>query len=210
MHALTNIIRTYQETCRLSVLQHWHLRASAPCGCVTSSVTQKENTEDKSPIMQNKGLENTTVAEVLMTKGEEQVGSWIWCRTDDTVHDAVKQMAQNNIGSLVVLKPGDSQLIAGIFTERDYLRKMIAQERSAKYTKVMEVMTGQNKLVAVTSDTNILQAMQLMTENQIRHIPVIDGRIVGMISIVDVVRAVVGQQTGEVKRLNEFIKGDYY
>ncbi|KAK1399258.1 Cystathionine beta-synthase (CBS) family protein [Heracleum sosnowskyi] len=205
MHALTNIIRTYQETCRLAVLQHWHLPASARCGFVTSSVT-----EDKSPTMQNKGLENTTVAEVLMTKGEEQVGSWIWCRTDDTVHDAVKQMAQNNIGSLVVLKPGDSQLIAGIFTERDYLRKMIAQERSAKYTKVMEVMTGQNKLIAVTSDTNILQAMQLMTENQIRHIPVIDGRIVGMISIVDVVRAVVGQQTGEMKRLNEFIKGDYY
>lgn len=93
MHALNNIIRTYQETCRFAVLQHWHLRASARCGCVTSSVTQKENTEDKSPTMQNKGLENTTVAEVLMTKGEEQVGSWIWCRTDDTVHDAVKQVS---------------------------------------------------------------------------------------------------------------------
>ncbi|XP_017251732.1 CBS domain-containing protein CBSX3, mitochondrial isoform X2 [Daucus carota subsp. sativus] len=197
MHALTKIIRTYQETCRLAVLQHWHLQASAHYGCVPSSVTPKGITEEKSPTMQDKGLENTTVAEVLMTKGEEKVGSWIWCRADDTVHDAVKQ-------------PGDSQLIAGIFTERDYLRKMIAQERPAKYTKVMEVMTGQNKLIAVTSDTNILQAMQLMTDNQIRHIPVIDGRIVGMISIVDVVRAVVGQQTGEMKRLNEFIKGDYY
>lgn len=155
---------------------------------MTYLVTQKENTQDKSPTMQNKGLKNTIVAEVLMTKGEEQVGSWIWCRTDDTVHDVVKQMAQNNIGSLVVLKPGNSQLIAGIFTER-----------SAKYTKVMEVMTGQNKLIVVTFDTNIFQAMQLMTENQIRHIPVIDGRILGMISIVDVVRAVVGQQTGEMK-----------
>lgn len=97
MHALTNIIRTYQEKCRLAVLQHWHLRASAPCGCVTSSVTRMENTEEKSPTMQNKGLENTTVAEVLMTKGEEQVGSWIWCRTDDTVHDAVKQVSCTNI-----------------------------------------------------------------------------------------------------------------
>lgn len=93
MHALTKTIRAYQETCRLVALQHWHLRASARCGCVTSSVTQKGNTEEESLTMQNKGLENTTVAEVLMTKGEEQVGSWIWCRTDDTVHDAVKKVS---------------------------------------------------------------------------------------------------------------------
>lgn len=106
MHAFTNMIRSYQETWRLAVLQHWHLRASARCGCVTSSVMQKEITEDKSPTMQNKGLENTTVAEVLMTKGEEKVGSWIWCHTDDTVHDAVKQVSctnfhKNNIYSCI-------------------------------------------------------------------------------------------------------------
>lgn len=163
-----------------------------------------------SPAMREKGLENTTVAEVLMTKGEEKVGSWLWCRTDDTIYDAVKQMAQNNVGSLVVLKPGEQQNIAGIITERDYLRKVIAQDRPSKYTRVAEIMTDQNKLITVTSDTNILHAMHLMTENHIRHVPVIDGKIVGMISIVDVVRAVVEQQSGEVKRLNEFIKGEYY
>ncbi|XP_051124004.1 CBS domain-containing protein CBSX3, mitochondrial-like [Andrographis paniculata] len=155
----------------------------------------------------HKGLQNTTVAEVLMTKGEEKVGSWLWCYTNDTVYDAVKQMAHSNIGSLVVLKPGEQQLIAGILTERDYLRKVIVQDRSSKYTKVAEIMT--NQLITVTSDTNILRAMQLMTENHIRHAPVIDGRIVGMISIVDVVRAVLEQQQGEVKQLNEFIQGDY-
>lgn len=163
-----------------------------------------------SPALREKGLENTTVAEVLMTKGEEKVGSWLWCHTDDTIHDAVKQMAQNNVGSLVVLKPGEQQHIAGIITERDYLRKVIAQDRPSKYTRVAEIMTGQNKLITVTSDTNILHAMHLMTENHIRHVPVVDGKIVGMISIVDVVRAVVEQQSGEVKRLNEFIKGEYY
>ncbi|KAH7850288.1 hypothetical protein Vadar_030478 [Vaccinium darrowii] len=163
-----------------------------------------------SPATREKGLENTTVAEVLMTKGEEKVGSWLWCRTDDTIYDAVKQMAQNNVGSLVVLKPGEQQNIAGIITERDYLRKVIAQDRPSKYTRVAEIMTDQNKLITVTSDTNILHAMHLMTENHIRHVPVIDGKIVGMISIVDVVRAVVEQQSGEVKRLNEFIKGEYY
>ncbi|GFP98417.1 CBS domain-containing protein cbsx3 mitochondrial [Phtheirospermum japonicum] len=145
-----------------------------------------------------------------MTKGEEKVGSWLWCRTNDTVYDVVKRMAQNNIGSLVVLKPGEQQLIAGIFTERDYLRKMILHDRASKYMKVGEIMTNQDNLITVTSDTSILQAMQLMTENHIRHIPVIDRRIVGMISIVDVVRAVLEQQHEEVKRLNEFIKGDYY
>lgn len=164
----------------------------------------------RSHSMPEKVLQNTTVAQVLATKGEDKVGSWLWCRMDDTVYDAVKQMAQNNIGSLVVLKPGEEQHIAGILTERDYLCKVIVQDRSSKYTKVGEIMTDQNKLFTVTSDTNILHAMQLMTENHIRHAPVIDGKIVGMISIVDVVRAVVQQQHEEMERLNEFIQGDYY
>lgn len=159
---------------------------------------------------QHKGLENVTVEEVLMTKEGEKAGSWLCCRMDDTVYDAVKQMAKNNIGSLVVLKPGEQQLIAGIVTERDYLRKVIVQDRSSKYTRVGEIMTEQSKLITVTSDTKILNAMQLMTENHIRHVPVIDGKIVGMISIVDVVRAVVEQQGGDVRRLNDFIRGEYY
>ncbi|KAK4796094.1 hypothetical protein SAY86_028420 [Trapa natans] len=157
-----------------------------------------------------KGLENMTVSDVLMTKGEEKTGSWLWCRTNDTVRDAVKSMAQNNVGSLVVLKPEQQQVIAGIITERDYMRKIVGQGRSSEYTKVGEVMTDEKQLITVSSDTNILQAMQLMADNQIRHVPVIDGKIVGMISMVDVVRAVVEQQSGEVKRLNDFIKGEYY
>ncbi|KAB2075997.1 hypothetical protein ES319_A06G010100v1 [Gossypium barbadense] len=176
---------------------------------------------------EEKGLENITVADVLITKGEENVGSWLWCRVNDNVDDAMKNasiiqqfncdclMAQHNIGSLVVLKPGDQLHIAGIITERgpffslDYLRKIIGQGRSPKYTRVGEIMTDENKLITVKSDTSILQAMQLMTDNHIRHVPVIDGRIVGMVSIVDVVRAVVEQQNGELKRLNDFIKGEY-
>ncbi|XVF36088.1 hypothetical protein REPUB_Repub19eG0028200 [Reevesia pubescens] len=170
-------------------------------GCVTSSTPME---------MQEKGLENLTVADVLMTKGEENVESWVSCRINDNVDDAMKNMAEHNIGSLVVLKPGDQQHITGIITERDYLRKIIGQGRSPKYTRVGEIMTEENKLITVKSDTSILQAMQLMTDNHIRHVPVIDERLVGMVSIVDVVRAVVDQQNGELKRLNEFIKGEYY
>ncbi|KAL6574340.1 hypothetical protein OROHE_001244 [Orobanche hederae] len=84
-----------------------------------------DTSQRQSHKISEKGLQNKTVAEVLMTKGEEKVGSWLWCRTDDTVYDAVNRvefllalMVQSNIGSLVVLKPGEQQLIAGIFTER--------------------------------------------------------------------------------------------
>ncbi|KAL2894684.1 CBS domain-containing protein CBSX3 mitochondrial [Bienertia sinuspersici] len=116
------------------------------------------------PMANHKGLENTTVAEVLMTREGERVGPWIWCHANVTVQDAVTQMAKNDIGSLVVLKPGDEQLIAGIITERvDYLRKIAAEDRLAKYTRVGEIMTDKDKLITVTSDTNILHAMQLMT-----------------------------------------------
>ncbi|KAG5246378.1 hypothetical protein OIU76_001433 [Salix suchowensis] len=201
MEGLVRGIRSCQETLRVAILKHPSERRNmlSRSGRVTSSIPVRE-----------KGLENLTVADVLMTKGEEKIGSWLWCHTTDSVHDAVKNMANNNIGSLVVLKPGEQGLIAGILTERDYMRKIIAQERSSKYTRVGEIMTDENKLVTVTSDTNILQAMQLMTDHHIRHVPVIDGKIVGIVSIVDVVRAVVEQQGGELKRLNEFIKGDYY
>ncbi|KAI3767150.1 hypothetical protein L2E82_17237 [Cichorium intybus] len=197
MQVIARAIKACQERFRIPVIQQLH-KYTEHAPIIESSLTHQ------------KGMENTTVAEVLMTKEDGNVGSWLWCKSDDTVYDAVKQMARNNIGSLVVLKPGDEQMIAGIITERDYLQKVIVKDRSSKYTKVGEIMTKQNKLVTVTSDTNIYQAMRLMSDNQIRHVPVIDGRIVGMISIVDVVRAVVDQQSNEVSKLNEFIKGDYY
>ncbi|KAL5713427.1 CBS domain-containing protein cbsx3 [Ranunculus cassubicifolius] len=191
-----------------------------PCQAITKNATMRQSwypnptrfsqwESDAAQALQQRGLENTTVEHVLKTKGERDTSVY-WCRTNDTVYDAVKQMTQHNIGSLVVLKPGEQNYIAGIITERDYLRKIIVQGRQSKWTKVGEIMTEENKLITVTSDTNILKAMRLMTENQIRHMPVIDMKIVGMISIVDVVRAVVDQQKEEVKRLNDFIKGVYY
>ncbi|CAA7048025.1 unnamed protein product [Microthlaspi erraticum] len=182
------------------IQRKWEWKESAGFGCVTSSPPPE------------KGLENLTVADVLLTKDTDggKVDTWISCRTNDTVYDAVKNMAKHNIGSLVVLRPGDHQYIAGIVTERDYMKKIIGAGRSSKFTKVGEVMTDESKLVTVSSGTNIIKAMQLMSENHIRHVPVIDGKIVGLISMVDVVRAIVDHQNGELKRLNQFIKGDYY
>ncbi|KAL6967871.1 CBS domain-containing protein cbsx3, mitochondrial [Sarracenia purpurea var. burkii] len=156
------------------------------------------------------GFESTTIADILKGKGKSADGSWLWCTTDETVYDAVKSMTQHNVGALVVVKPGEQKSIAGIITERDYLRKIIVQGRSSKSTKVGDIMTEENKLITVKPSTKVLKAMQLMTDNRIRHIPVIDDvGMIGMVSIGDVVRAVVSEHREELDRLNAYIHGGY-
>lgn len=160
--------------------------------------------------IEESGFESSTVADILKSKGKSADGSWLWCTTDDSVYDAVKSMTQHNVGALVVVKPGEDKSIAGIVTERDYLRKIIVQGRSSKSTKVGDIMTEENKLITVKPDTRVLQAMQLMTDKRIRHIPVISGaQMMGMVSIGDVVRAVVSEHKEELNRLNAFIQGGY-
>lgn len=156
------------------------------------------------------GFESTTISDILKGKGKSNDGSWLWCTTDDSVYDAVKSMTQHNVGALVVVKPGEQNAVAGIITERDYLRKIIVQGRSSKSTKVGDIMTEENKLITVTPSTKVLKAMQLMTDNRIRHIPVVDDKgMIGMVSIGDVVRAVVSEHRDELNRLNAFIHGGY-
>ncbi|KAL8129055.1 hypothetical protein V2J09_018210 [Rumex salicifolius] len=154
------------------------------------------------------GFESTTISDVLKAKGKDADGSWLWCTTDDTVYDAVQSMTHHHVGALVVVKPGEQKSLAGIITERDYLRKIIVQGRSSKSTKVGDIMTEENKLITVSPDTKVLKAMQLMTDNRIRHIPVINDKgMIGMVSIGDVVRAVVSEHREELDRLNAFIQG---
>ncbi|XP_009374423.1 CBS domain-containing protein CBSX3, mitochondrial [Pyrus x bretschneideri] len=169
-----------------------------------------ESATPASSSIEEHGFESTRIADVLKGKGKGADGSWLWCTTDDSVYDAVKSMTQHNVGALVVVKPGVQNSLAGIITERDYLRKIIVQGRSSKSTKVGDIMTEENKLITVTPDTKVLRAMQLMTDNRIRHIPVIDnGGMIGMVSIGDVVRAVVSEHREELDRLNAFIQGGY-
>ncbi|XVF75022.1 hypothetical protein PTKIN_Ptkin13bG0155700 [Pterospermum kingtungense] len=160
--------------------------------------------------MEEHGFESTTISDILKAKGKGADGSWLWCTTDDSVYEAVKSMTQHNVGALVVVKPGEQKSIAGIITERDYLRKIIVQGRSSKSTKVGDIMTEENKLITVTPETKVLRAMQLMTDNRVRHIPVIDNKgMLGMVSIGDVVRAVVIEHRAELDRLNAYIQGGY-
>ncbi|KAM0051082.1 putative CBS domain-containing protein [Helianthus debilis subsp. tardiflorus] len=159
--------------------------------------------------MEEHGFEKTKISDILKSKGKSDDGSWLWCTTEDSVYEAVKSMTQHNVGALVVVKPGEKS-VAGIITERDYLRKIIVQGRSSKSTKVGDIMTEENKLITVTPDTKVLKAMQLMTDNRIRHIPVIGEKgMLGMVSIGDVVRAVVSEHREELDRLNAFIQGGY-
>ncbi|XP_017701893.1 CBS domain-containing protein CBSX3, mitochondrial-like [Phoenix dactylifera] len=206
MQGVAEAIRFHGNRLKLAVLQHISMKDKY----LWSNLFTRFESAISTPTLPHRGLENTTIAQLLKAKGEDEAGAVYWCNTTDTVYDAVKNMTQHNIGALVVVKPGDEKLLAGIITERDYLNKIIVQGRSSKATRVGEIMTEENKLIAVSSDANILQAMQLMTDKHIRHVPVIDHKVVGMISIVDVVRAVLEQQHQEVKRLNEFIRGDYY
>jgi CBS domain-containing protein len=188
-----------------AVLRHMRVVPSA-----TRSLMFTRHDSTSAARIEEHGFESTKISDILTAKGKSADGSWLWCATDDTVYDAVKSMTQHNVGALVVVKPGEQKSIAGIITERDYLRKIIVQGRSSKSTKVGDIMTEENKLITVTPDTKVLKAMQLMTENRIRHIPVInESGMIGMVSIGDVVRAVVSEHRDELNRLNAFIQGGY-
>ncbi|GKV20744.1 hypothetical protein SLE2022_198500 [Rubroshorea leprosula] len=205
MQAGIQAFRLHGNTVKNAVLQR--IRVATP---VMRSIMFTRFESVSSARMEEHGFESTTIADILKAKGKNADGSWLWCATDDTVYDAVKSMTQHNVGALVVVKPGEQNSIAGIITERDYLRKIIVQGRSSKSTKVGDIMTEENKLITVTPDTKVLRAMQLMTDNRIRHIPVIDNKgMIGMVSIGDVVRAVVIEHREELNRLNAYIQGGY-
>ncbi|KAF8675450.1 hypothetical protein HU200_047821 [Digitaria exilis] len=205
MQRAVQAIRSHGVVFKYAVLQHISTPKPAMLPAAFSRFMSVSSAQ-----LEDRGFETATVADVLKSKGKSADGSWLWCTTEDSVYDAVKSMTQHNVGALVVVKPGQDKAIAGIVTERDYLRKIIVQGRSSKSTKVGDIMTEENKLITVKPDTKVLQAMQLMTENRIRHIPVIEGKgMLGMVSIGDVVRAVVNEHREELNRLNAYIQGGY-
>lgn len=118
-----------------------------------------------------------------------------------SVFDAIKLMADKVIGSLVVMQ--DDQLL-GIVTERDYARKVILKGRSSESTRVAEIMTGE--VLTTSGAQTVNQCMELMTEKRIRHLPVVDdNRVIGMISIGDLVQAIITDQQQEIEQLEQYI-----
>ncbi|MBS3967634.1 MAG: CBS domain-containing protein [Truepera sp.] len=118
-----------------------------------------------------------------------------------TVYEALKLMAEHNVGALVVLKEGELQ---GIISERDYARKVILHDRRSKETRVSEIMTEQ--VITVSPEQLLEDCMNLMTEWRVRHLPVVEhGRLIGIISIGDVVKALISQQAFLIEQLTRYI-----
>jgi CBS domain-containing protein len=122
---------------------------------------------------------------------------------DASVFEALERMAEHNVGALVVI---ESDEVVGILSERDYARKVILLGRASRDTLVREVMTSE--VITVDPDTTVGQCMQLMTARRIRHLPVLqDGRLMGVISIGDVVKSIMADQAFEIEQLQGYISG---
>ncbi len=139
----------------------------------------------------------TTIRQILARKPEVYA-----IDPDATVLEALRLMEEKNIGALLVMK---GAVLAGIFSERDYARRMILHGRASRDTKVHEVMT--EKVFVITPDTTSGECMMHMTDRHIRHLPVVEGgRVVGVISIGDVVRTVIDDLRFTVRQLESYIK----
>ena len=141
----------------------------------------------------------TKVRDILRVKGGH-----VWTvAPDDTVFDALKLMADKNIGSVLVM---DGEKLAGILSERDYARKVVLHGKTSRHLPVREIMTGD--VQTISPDENIDRCMALMTAKHIRHLPVVeDGRVVGLISIGDVVKAVIEDQAFLLDQMEAYIAG---
>ena len=124
---------------------------------------------------------------------------------NEMIYDAIKKMADLNIGALLVLDGGK---LTGILSERDYRDKVILKGRQSKTTPVKDIMTSQ--VFCVNSDDDISICMKLMTVKRIRHLPVLNGdELMGVISIGDVVKSVIDKQKVEIDELRDYIAGGY-
>lgn len=122
---------------------------------------------------------------------------------DVSVLDAIKLMADKTVGSLLVMQGGE---LLGIVTERDYARKVIIKGRSSESTEVGEIMTSD--VVTASMQDTVNHCMTVMTERKIRHLPVVDdGVVIGMISIGDLVQAIISDQQEEIEHLEHYISG---
>ena len=120
-----------------------------------------------------------------------------------SVFDAIKLMADRAVGSLLVM---DGDQLEGIVTERDYARKVILKGRASESTRVGEIMT--TELITANTDQTVNDCMTIMTERRIRHLPVVDdGEVVGLISIGDLVEAIIAYQKEEIEHLEQYISG---
>ena len=139
------------------------------------------------------------ISDLLRAKGRD-----IWSLTPDaTVYDAIDQMAQKGVGALLVMEEGR---LVGIVSERDYARKVILKGKASRETLVREIMSS--PVFCAPPDLTVEQAMTLMTAKRVRHLPIIVGqKVVGVISIGDVVRGIIDDKEFDIQQLTKYITG---
>jgi CBS domain-containing protein len=141
------------------------------------------------------------VQDILLKKGNEI----IHIEPDATVFDAISKMSERNVGALLVMENGE---MAGIISDKDYRNKVILKGRTSKETLVKEIMTSD--LITVTCREYLETCMAIMTEKKIRHLPVMNGdQLEGIISIGDLVKAIIDLQKVEINDLKNYISGSY-
>ncbi len=141
----------------------------------------------------------STVGDILAGGSGE-----IWSvRSGQSVLDAIRLMAEKGVGAMLVI---DDDRLSGILSERDYARKIILKDRESGNTKVSDIMTG--NVITTTRANSVAECMTLMTDNDFRHLPVVEGDdVVGMISIGDLVKAVIAEQQYTIDQLENYISG---
>ena len=141
----------------------------------------------------------TTIKQILDTKGYA-----VWSiHPQESVFAAIQQMAQKEVGALVVL---EGEAIVGIISERDYARKVILKGRSSRATAVRDIMTPH--VICVRLEQSLEECMTIVTERRIRHLPVLDsGRLIGIISIGDLVKTIIAEQQFIIEQLEHYISG---
>ena len=139
------------------------------------------------------------VSDLLNHKGRD-----IWSLTPDaTVFEALEEMARKRVGALLVM---EGERLVGIFSERDYARKVILEGKSSRKTRIREIMS--RSVVCARPDLTVEESMALMTEKRVGHLPVVVGkRVVGVISIGDVVRSLIEDQEVHIQELTDYITG---
>lgn len=140
-----------------------------------------------------------TIQEILTQKG-----STVWTISPDaTIFEAIQMMADKNVGALLVV---EREKLVGLISERDYTRKVALKGRSSKEAKVREIITSE--VIKVTPHHSVEDCMRLMTENRVRHLPVLDGeKTVGVVSIGDLVNWIITAQTTAIRQLETYISG---
>lgn len=176
------------------------------------------------------GVDRLTVGDALAKKKAEQRGAWLWVDVDATALSAVQEMTRNNVGALLVMRKDvldvnkDGRVskeelasgswhdaVAGVVSERDYLKKIVMENRSGSGIKVGDIMTSKDKITVATTETPVLEALRVMSEGRFRHMPVVndDSTMAGMLCIGDVTRMVLNEHHKEVHRLRDYLTGGY-